>query len=410
MPIIWHFVIIINEISNRKFLSMKIFNNQQFKKLHETTGNTVLSFFIPTQRHSTDGYKTDKLHLKNLLSKAESELVKIKGLEEKEAKEHLRPANELLENYDFWKYNAGLLAIYIIDGELEYFRLPLPQTESSYFIGKRPFLLPLIPELNDDGQYYLLLLNLDRIRLYEANRDSIYEIDIDPEEVAVSFTEEESEMENMGNLQAQSNVGEGGAMFHGHGDGSDEEKKVTILNYFHRMTNMLEPLLNQRPLPLFLAGVDYLIPLFQEASKYNALKKGHVSGAFTGEDIKALHKKSWGIAGPYFDENREERVEDFRKKKAMQLALDNDSAKIIKASISGGVDTLFLNTSHRHLWGTFNETNYSLSFDDCPTGHNHCLIDLAAAHVINNGGKVYFLSPDKMPKESQMVATLRYEI
>jgi hypothetical protein len=96
--------------------------------------------------------------------------------------------------------------------------------------------------------------------------------------------------------------------------------------------------------------------------------------------------------------------------KAKRLALDNDSAKLIKASISGGVDTLFLSTSHRHLWGTFNETDYSLSFDDCPNGHNHCLIDLAAAHVIHNGGKVYFLPPEKMPEETQIAGTLRYEI
>ncbi|WP_114751673.1 baeRF7 domain-containing protein [Pleomorphovibrio marinus] len=389
---------------------MKIFNNQHFKKLHETTGNTVLSFFVPTNRHSSDGYKADKIHLKNLLGKAQEELVKLKGMEEKDARETLKPASALLEDYDFWKYNADLLAIYIIDGDLEYLRLPIPQKESAYFIGQRPFLLPLIPELNDDGLYYLLLLNLDRIRLFEAKRSSIYEIELDQEEVAVSFTDEEEEMENVGNLQAQSNVGDGGATYHGHGDGSDEEKKVTILNYFHRMTNMLEPKLNQRPLPLFLAGVDYLIPLFREASKYNHLQKGHVSGAFSGEDIKTLHKKSWELASRHFDENREGRMEEFNLKKAKSLAIDNDSAKLIKASISGGVDMLFLSTDHEHKWGTFNEEQYKLNFEDCPTGKNHCLIDLAASHVVNNGGKVYFLPADKMPAESQMAGTLRYEI
>jgi hypothetical protein len=390
---------------------MKTFSEKQFKELANKTGELVISIYIPTSKQSTDSYHTDKTHFKNKLKTIGADLESQYNLEEEEIRKLLQPAQDLLEDYEFWKFNLDTLAYFIIDGKVEMYRLPIKIDEGNYFIGKRPYLLPIIPELNQDGKFYLLYLDLNRIRLYQGSRNTVREIELDPEEVAVSFIEEEKRDENQESLQGQGGIGNAGAMFHGHGGGSGEDKKVTILNYFHRMTEMLEPKLYEEPLPLFLAGVDYLIPLFHQASKYNHLKKGHISGTHNGIEQRGLQEKAWALAKEHFAAEMRSRKEDFDFKASRKLAIYNDKPKLIKAAITGGVDTLWVNNNHqKHLWGTYNDDNFTVHFDDGPTVKNHCLIDLSAVKVIENGGKVYVVPPEEMPTEELMAGTLRYEV
>jgi hypothetical protein len=396
---------------NQYIIDMKIFNREDFIKLSKKTANPMISIYSPTSRQSSTGYKEDMTHFKNQLSAIKKSLDKDYGLANSEINKLLEPAQELLDNFRFWQNNSDTLACFLSEAKMELHKLPIESKDSSHFIGNKPLLLPMIPELNDDGHYYLLLLNLDRIRLYEATRTVIQEVLLDPEEVAVSFTAEEEVDENQDQLQGQGGIGNAGAMYHGHDGGADEVKKVTILNYFHRMTNMLEPLLYKNPLPLYLAGVDYLIPIFKEASKYNHLKNGHVSGAFQEKDMMTLHQKSWEIAEPHFLEERRKRKENFQAKKVEGLAVSNDNLKIIKAALTGAVDTLLVNKNHEHLWGKYDPETHQVNLTEEQEDNSHCLIDEAAAKVIEFKGKVYMVDPEMMPEESSAIAgILRYPL
>lgn len=390
---------------------MKIFNQKQFLELSQKRGEPFISIYIPVSRISTDGHRADMTHLKNQLSKAEKNLREEYDMQDKEIDRLLSPAKSLLDDFDFWKYNSDMLACFLHDGEMEVLQLPVHVDESICFISNRPYMLPLIPELNDNGHYYLLLLNLDQIRLYGVTRNVIQEIELDPEEVALSFTAEEEQDENQQSLQGQGNVGAAEAMYHGHGKGSDEEKKVTIQNYFHRMTNMLEPILYSNPLPLYIAGVEYLGPLFRKASKYNHLMEGQVTGAFTEDDMKELHQKSWDIAEPYFLQERIKRNENFSNKEAYNLAIGNDRKKLLKAAMTGGVETLMINNEHEHIWGVYDAVTHQIHFSDKKEKDNHCLVDEAAVKVKADGGKVYLVESAYMPgTDDILVGTLRYEL
>lgn len=390
---------------------MKIFNREDFVNLSKKTANPMISIYSPTSRQSSNGYKQDMMHFKNQLSSVKKTLEKDYNMSNSEINNLLDPAQELLDNFSFWQNNSDTLACFLSEnGEMDLFKLPIEISDSSHFIGTKPMLLPMVPELNDDGHYYLLLLNLDRIRLYEATRSVIQEVLLDPEEVAVSFTAEEDEDENQDQLHGQGGIGNAGAMYHGHDGGSDEVKKVTILNYFHRMTNMLEPLLYKNPLPLYLAGVDYLIPIFKEASKYNHLIDGHVSGAFQEKDMMTLHQKSWEIAETYFLKERNKRKENFQAKKAKGLAVSNDNLKIIKAALTGAVDTLLVNKNHEHLWGKYDPENHQVNLTEEQEDNSHCLVDEAAAKVIEFKGKVYMTDPEDMPEDNLIAATMRYPL
>ncbi len=389
---------------------MKIFDRKKFVELSQKSSKIYVSIFVPASRQSTNGYKEDKIHLKNQLSQIEKDLENKYQLNPREIKELLNPASDLLKDSEFWKYNSDLMAIYLTDGEMELVQVPVPIEDSSYFIGTKPFILPLLPEISGNGHYYLLVLNLEKIHLYEATRNVIQEIILDPEKVAVSLVAEEEDFENQQFIQGQGGVGAAGAMFHGHGEGSDEEKKKTILNYFHRMTNMLEPILNKNPLPLYLAGVDYLIPLYREANKYNHLMEGYIPGSFTVKDIDVLHQESWLLAAPFFVRDETDLLESFEAKKAEGLALENETEEILKAAFTGGVDTLIISKNHKHLWGKYNEDTHSIELHEKQNNGIHCLIDEASASVIRSKGEVFLLAPEKIPGDSPLAGILRYPI
>ena len=389
---------------------MEIFNRNAFINLSKKKGNPFISIYSPTSRQSSEGYKKDQIHFKNQLQEVAIKLDKAHNIENKEIKNLLSPAYELLDDQIFWQNNSDMLACFISSEGMEIIKVPIDLEDGQNFIGKKPLLLPMIPELSDDGHYYILLLNLDKILLYEATRNSVQEIILDPEEVAVSFTAEEEEDENQKNLQGQGGSGKAGVMYHGHDGGSDEDKKVTILNYFHRMTNMLEPKLNHNPLPLILAGVDYLIPIFKEATKYNHLLDGHVSGAYSERDMMTLHQKSWEVVAPFFEKERVKRKEAFNQKAADGLAISNDELKIIKAALTGGIDTLLVNANHKHLFGTYDPEKHQISVSEEQENAGHCLIDEAAARTVEYKGKVYMVEEENMPEEAQVAAILRYPI
>jgi hypothetical protein len=385
---------------------MKIFDKDQFIALSKKSGFPFISIYTPTSRLSTNAYKDDQTHFKNQLQEIESRLRSEKDLPWKEAERILRPAYNLLDNQEFWEHNSDMLAVFLHDGEIEVFQMPLEISEGSHFIGSKPMLLPMVPELSDDGHYYLLVLNLDNIYLYEATRSGIHEID--DREIRSSFTDEE---EVKGDKGFQARGGGAGSQFHGHSENSDEERKKRLLNFFHKVDNKLTPLLNRNPLPLYLAGVEYLAPIYKEANSYGYLKEGKITGAFNHNDMLILHAKSWEVAAPYFEEERLGRKESFGSYFANGLAINNDKLKLIKAALTGAVDTLLVDKDHVHLWGIYDENAHQIILSESQDPGMHCLIDEAAAKVIDFKGKVYLVEPDMMPDESSAIAgILRYPL
>lgn len=387
-----------------------IFDKNSFLEIANKKASLVVSIYTPTNRRSSDGYKEDKTHLKNMLAEAETSLTADHKLSKTQAKDFLKEARALFEAHDFWKYNADMLACFIFDGKAETISLPIGLEKPCFFIGEQAFMLPMVPELNDDGHYYLLSLNLDRIRLYEGTRNTFAEVLLDKEEIALSFIAEEKEIENQSNLQAQGGIGNAGAMYHGQGDGADEEKKRKIANYFDRMCNMLEPKLNQNPLPLYLAGVDYLIPIFRRSCKYNYLMDGHISGSFGEKDELKLHEAVWKLAEPYFKQERQRRKAAYEEKASKNMAVSNDRLRLIKAAINGAVDTLLVNKAHQHLRGSYDTETHTIKLANGHSDKSHCLIDTAAIHTLAQKGKVYLVDAEQIPDGNDIAGTLRYEL
>ena len=149
--------------------------------------------------------------------------------------------------------------------------------------------------------FYLLSLNLKRVKLYRVSRDEIYEISITgiPKSLKEAIGKDEFEKQ----LQAHSTTGiserSGKRIFHGHGVGTNHHKNL-ILSFFRSIDKGLNKTLAEKELPLVIAGVDYLLPIYKKANKYSHLVKKGIIGNPERIDLRELQKKSLPIVGSYY--------------------------------------------------------------------------------------------------------------
>jgi hypothetical protein len=147
---------------------------------------------------------------------------------------------------------------------------------------------------NNDGRFYVLALSQDRVRLLEGTRHSVEEIDV--ARVPGSLVEA-LQYDREGRTQARAAHGGQGAVFQG---SVENEAKLEILRYFQMVDRGLRDVLAEEKVPLVLAGVDYLLPIYHEENTYNHLMDKGITGNPETLSAKDLHKRAWAIVEPQF--------------------------------------------------------------------------------------------------------------
>jgi hypothetical protein len=201
--------------------------------------------------------------------------------------------------------------------------------------------------------------------------------------------------------------GERPAINFGHG-GGEVDSKPDILRFFHRIDAAVREWLGPRQAPLVLAGVDYLLPLYREASSYPHLVEAGLTG--NPDDLRPedLHARAWEIVRPMIVKVREQAMERVRQLLGAGSALATISVvEAVPAAAYSRVETLFVDLGQQR-WGRFDADAGAAVVHAAPQDGDEDLLDLAAVQTYLNGGAVYATAQDKMPVESAVAAILRY--
>lgn len=149
--------------------------------------------------------------------------------------------------------------------------------------------------------FYLLILDLNKVKLFEASRDNFNEISLNviPRNLKEATGKDEFEKQ----LQSHSSSGisekSGKRIFHGHGEGKDHNTDK-IIHFFRIVDKGINKILPKDKFPLVIAGVDYLLPIYKKISNYPVLIEKGIIGSPERVDIKELHKKSLPIVASYY--------------------------------------------------------------------------------------------------------------
>ena len=376
---------------------MELLSRAELEKLIEEPEGLCVSIFLPTHRAGAQTQQ-DPIRLKNLLREAEEQLL-AEGLRAPEADELLTPARELLDDSVFWRNQSNGLAVFLSPGVLRYYRLPL-NFESLVVVADRYHLKPLLPFLTDDGQFYVLALSQNEVRLLQGTRHSVSEVELVdvPKSLADTLRYDDQE------TQLQFHTGTAGgraAVFHGHEPG---DSKDNILRYFRQIDRGVRELLKRSQAPLVLAGVDYLLPIYREVNSYPHMIDEGVTGNPEGLRPEELHERAWEAVRPRFSETRQKAAARYR-----QLAGTGQTSKDIReiaaAAYYGRIETLFA-ASGTQRWGVFDPDTGQVDLYQRPEGED--LLEFAAIQTVLHQGTVYVTSPENMPENAEAVSIFRY--
>lgn len=387
---------------------MDILNPASLRSLIAQQGKWCVSLYMPTHRAGRE-QQQDPIRLKNLLAQAETKLL-ANGLRRPEVQKLMRPAEELLWNKEFWQHREDGLAIFLTDDLFRFYRLPV-EFEELLSTGTSFHFKPLLPCLGRGLKFYVLAVSLNEVRLFEGNADTMSEIELNfPTSMEeVLWADEPEKYLNMHSGSISMGQGKGGAgLFHGHSPAEDEKKN--ILRFFQAVDESLNDVLEEKNIPMVLAGVEYLLPIFREASSYQNLLEHGIVGNPNRENLKELHKEAWNIIRPIFEESEKKAIEKFEQLNGQKNPLAiGDIKKAVKAAVVGQVETIFVPLG-RQKWGRYDAENHRVMLKHEPEPGDEDLLDFAATQTLLNSGQVFAVSPDRMPGGGEIAAILRYSI
>jgi hypothetical protein len=381
------------------------------EQLIDTSSEWYVSLYMHAHKVGREKQQ-NPVRLGNLITRAQEKLIDY-GLRRPEAQELLRPAEDLLTNQeDFWQHQSDGLAIFLSAGFFKTLRLPL-RFEELVVVARNFHLKPLLPLLSKDGKFYILAISMDEIRLLLGTRDTIQQVDLVgvPTSMQEALWMDDPE-KYQGFHTSASSPGRGGerrAEFYGHG-GKPDADKTNLLRYFQYVDAGLNDLLEEKEIPMLLAGVQYLQPVYHEANTYPGLLEEGLEGNPEELSEKELHNAAWKLVKPIFDEAQKRDLERFEQFHGQQNDLASGDLKtVLKAAHFGQVETLFVPVGVEK-WGRYDPQQNQVILDTNPKPENEDLLDYAAMQTILNSGQVYAVQPEKVPGDGELAAILRYAV
>lgn len=356
-----------------------------------------VSLYLPTD----PGITHNLVRYKNLLREAETRLART-GLSEADLCKFMRPADRLEEEGDFWAHPEAGMAVFLSANHFRAYRLPVPFPET-VALAEEFLIRPLLPLLTDGARFLILALSHNDVRLIEATRDSAFSVEIEgmPKSLAEAMRFDEGERQ----LQFHSTRRGGPAMYHGHGADREDEKEQ-LLRFFRQVDRALHSRLREERVPLLLAGVDYLLPIYREANTYPHLMDLGVFGNPDRLRAEELQCRAWPLVQPLFETARQEAFDRYHRLMGTGLAT-NHIEEILPAVCAGRVETLFVAPSGS-LWGCYAPGSNQVTPHPAPQDGDTELVNYAAIQAILHGGTLYASAPNGTLGAPPIAALLRY--
>lgn len=357
------------------------------------------SILIPTIQSGAETQQ-NPIRFKNAIRSLEEKLESLDNNED--LLESVKKAAELIDDYEFWQHQYGGLAMFLSKDVSEYYRLGYEVQDFTY-IRKRFYVKPLISHTFENKKFYILSLGKDKADLYLADSNNIQIIDLEdaPASLGDALGHELSEQQ----LQFHSQGSSGKPMYHAQGAGEDDVK-AEIKKYYSLLDEHVVSEIQKLNAPLVLAGVEYLQPIYKEATKYEHLVDEGVTGSIETYTEDELQQKSWKLVESIVTKQITETVDEFGLKQSQNLA-STDISDCLLAAMDGRVETLLL-AKNEYCWGNVDYDKRNVELNDEDTENTQELLNFAACETHDKGGKVIVLEEGNVPGDNNIATIYRY--
>lgn len=394
----------------RAFKHMDPLDQQAWQMLLAERTGPCLSLFMPVYPMSVKSH-AEPLRLQRLLTEAENQLAGWR-LGVAQVDDLLAPVRALAkDNLTFWQEQSHGLAIFVAPNFVRTFRLPLTFAEK-VVVSSRLWVRPLLPMLTAEGQFYLLTLSQNQVRLFRATRFALRKVALPQIPHSLAEATKYDQVEPVRQIHSIASAGSGtgrrAVAFHGHGTASDAKTvKDTLHHFLQAVDSGVCDLLANDSTPLLLAGTRSICGSYRKINRYPYLCRESLDGAPDRASLAALHQRGWALLEPLFQRDQQQAVFQFQQRMGThdRRAL-TDLAAIVPAAVNQRVKILLV-TPDSEIWGNFVSAQDTVRLASQPGPDNEELINLAVVRTLHNSGQVYVVSAPDLG-HATVAALLRY--
>jgi len=205
--------------------------------------------------------------------------------------------------------------------------------------------LPLLPGLLRDRDFWLLALSIKSIKLYRGSLQGLTEVALPPG-VARNLADDEAFDTPDHSLRGRSTAGPSIGAMKGvqFTTGAAHEGEPTYLHDFFRAIDRgIHPLLAGDPHPLILAGVNRELAIYRKLNTWTPLVAEEIHGSTETWALDFLHAKGAEIAGTFATNGTEATLRDIENATGRGL-VERDPEAMIEAAGLGQVADLVIET------------------------------------------------------------------
>jgi release factor family 11 len=353
-------------------------------------GDLCASIYLPTTP-VTQETRGDRIELKNL-SKAVVEKIPAAGGNNRRAALLIEQLHDLIDDDDFWRFQAHSLAVFVTPENLLTFRLPNALTHI-VGVSNRFYVKPLLRSVSFPNACYVLALAQRNVRLVEVSAD-----------LPATSVQVEAMPEDAG--RAVRGVGEIGYWPSGRIQGA-EGQKVLLRQFARKVDQALRPLLGRSALPLILAAAEPLASIYRSVNTYFQLAKVGIEGSPENLTNAQLAER----ARPILDGLYRDQLAAWRtlfEERENQDRATTDIAHAARAATFGAIDSVLVDIDQA-IPGQI-DTQGKVTFVERQHEGGHDVIDEIAARVLTSDGRVIGVRKADIPHEKSLAAILRYPI
>jgi len=363
----------------------------ELQKLVAARGESHVSFYLPTTPE-TQHIDAARTTLGNLLREAEGQLEAADT-----AKRTIWPiseqVNDLIDDDDFWQFQANSLAVFVTPEMIRTYRLPNHLVETAQ-VSDRFHLKPLIRAVSVPQHAFVLALAENEIRLIELFAD------MPAQEVRVPGMPKDA-ASAVGTANVNSRSASGRIQ-------GSEGQNVRLRQFARKVDAALRPVLAGRTEPLILAATDPMLSIFRSVNTHPGL----AAQAIEKSPVRISAGELAQEARPIMDELHAETLASVHQLFAVREKegrATGDIAHAARAATFGAVDTLLVDIDEVVI-GTVDEETGAVAFADTPGKESYGVVDEIAGRVLSTGGTVIGVRKDEIPGNGALAAVLRYAI
>ncbi len=372
-------------------LHLDIPTPDQIRRLAETRSDACLSIYLPTTTLSQQS-DASRIELGNLLKQGLAQLEQSGFDKRRLAALHVHVAH-LIDDDEFWRFQAHSLAILATPDHVDVFRLAnnlLAQVE----LSGRFHLKPLLRAITFPHAAFVLALTENSVRLLEVLAEGppiLVTVDGLPKSAA----------DSLGRATINDRSPSGRIL-------GSEGKKVRLTQFARKVDAAVSAAVKGTHTPLILAGNEPLSSIYHSLSTAAGLLPTTIAGnpdQMTEADLataaRSLLDEAYGAQLAAFQALFEQRSQAGRA--------TTDLSDAARAAAYGAIDQLLVDIDS-YIPGTFDEDTGKITLADAPSPDAYGVVDAIAARAMATGAKVLAVRAADIPNGAQLAAILRYAV